>query len=409
MSVSPLPPRESRLATAVAVARDGLARVAEVPAWQLSDRELLDGAEDMYRLVSIVQAQALRMLAEIDTRGLAPDAGSPTTSAWLTARVQMPVGAARRQVALAHTLTAHPATAAALSEGVVNLDHAVVITDALDALPATIQAPVVAEAEQTLLEHAHTFTPRTVRRIGHHLTTVLDPDGPEPADSEPADPGYYLHLWTRADGACEGQFLLDPVTALTLTELIDAGSAPRPSSIDGPDSRTAGRRRADALVDLLARAAGNDEPAPGRARPTIAVSITLDELRRDLPVLGPDDQTLTPAMIRRLSCDAGIIPIVLGSRGEVLDIGRRTRTIPVPIRRALIERDDGCAFPHCGRPPSWTDAHHITPWSQGGRTALNNLVLLCGHHHDTVHHRGWTVRIDQGTGLPTFTPPPWLR
>ena len=114
--------------------------------------------------------------------------------------------------------------------------------------------------------------------------------------------------------------------------------------------------------------------------------MTLDQLRDGLPVLGPDRQTLTAAVIRRLACDAGIIPIVLGSRSEVLDVGRKRRTVPTGIRRALIVRDKGCAFPRCDRPPGWTDAHHIIPWSHGGPTSLQNLVLLCGHHHDTVHH-----------------------
>jgi hypothetical protein len=113
-------------------------------------------------------------------------------------------------------------------------------------------------------------------------------------------------------------------------------------------------------------------------------------------------------VVRRMACDAGIIPIVLGSRSEVLDIGRRSRTVPAAIRRALIQRDQGYAFPSCGRPASWADAHHIIHWAHHGETALHNLVLLCEHHHTTVHHRGWTVRIDEH-GLPAFTPPPWLR
>ncbi len=77
-----------------------------------------------------------------------------------------------------------------------------------------------------------------------------------------------------------------------------------------------------------------------------------------------------------MACDAQIIPIVLGSASQVLDIGRRCRTVPAGIRTALTHRDQGCAFPGCDRPPSWTDAHHIQPWSQGGPTTLSNLV----HH-----------------------------
>jgi hypothetical protein len=88
---------------------------------------------------------------------------------------------------------------------------------------------------------------------------------------------------------------------------------------------------------------------------------------------------------------------------EPLDVGRATRTIPPAIRRALILRDGGCAFPGCTRPPRWTDAHHIQHWADGGPTKLTNLVLLCGHHHDTIHHTPWTVRITHGH--PEFHPP----
>ncbi|MDQ1465225.1 MAG: hypothetical protein QOC73_2166, partial [Actinomycetota bacterium] len=85
---------------------------------------------------------------------------------------------------------------------------------------------------------------------------------------------------------------------------------------------------------------------------------------------------------------------------------RTTRTIPTGIRRALTARDQGCAFPGCDRPPSWCDAHHRVHWADGGHTALCNLCLLCNHHHDTVHHDGWTITMTNGR--PWFIPPPWI-
>jgi hypothetical protein len=77
------------------------------------------------------------------------------------------------------------------------------------------------------------------------------------------------------------------------------------------------------------------------------------------------------------------------------------------MRRALIARDQGCAFPGCGRPPRWCQAHHIQFWADGGPTTLHNLVLLCGHDHHRIHHDGWQV--DPGPdGHPQFHPPPWI-
>jgi hypothetical protein len=116
--------------------------------------------------------------------------------------------------------------------------------------------------------------------------------------------------------------------------------------------------------------------------------------------------TLSAGRARVLACDATIIPTVLGSASEPLDIGRATRVVPPALRRALITRDAGCAFPGCRRPARWADAHHIRHWADGGPTALNNLVLLCNHHHDVIHHTHWEVAIVDGR--PVFTPPAWL-
>jgi len=111
--------------------------------------------------------------------------------------------------------------------------------------------------------------------------------------------------------------------------------------------------------------------------------------------------------VRRWACDCQIIPMVLGTAAEPLDVGRAARTPPPPLRRALDARDGGCAFPGCDRPPKWSRAHHIWHWTRGGPTSIGNLVLLCDHHHKAVHHHGWDVHIDTD-GLPTFYPPVWV-
>ncbi|HWE92191.1 MAG TPA: HNH endonuclease signature motif containing protein, partial [Pseudonocardiaceae bacterium] len=105
-------------------------------------------------------------------------------------------------------------------------------------------------------------------------------------------------------------------------------------------------------------------------------------------------------------CDAGVTPMVLGSRSEPLDVGRTTRTIPTAIRKAVVFRDQGCSFPSCDRPARWCDVHHVEHWADGGPTELGNLTLLCRLHHTLVHHSPW--RIDMDDGIPTFVPPTYI-
>ena len=109
-----------------------------------------------------------------------------------------------------------------------------------------------------------------------------------------------------------------------------------------------------------------------------------------------------------MACQAGLIPVVLGGAGQVLDLGRERRLFTGPLRRAIIARDGGCTFPGCDRPPRWCQAHHIRSWSDGGPTSMNNAVLLCGHHHRIIHQNEWQVRINPADGLPEFVPPSYV-
>ena len=107
-----------------------------------------------------------------------------------------------------------------------------------------------------------------------------------------------------------------------------------------------------------------------------------------------------------LCCDAAVVPIVLNGKGQPLDIGRATRTIPDGLRRAVAARDRGCSHPGCGRPASWCEIHHLIPWEHGGATKLSNLAMLCKVHHRQIHSTEWICRIRDG--LPEFIPPRWI-
>ena len=131
-------------------------------------------------------------------------------------------------------------------------------------------------------------------------------------------------------------------------------------------------------------------------------------LREGIGTATTMDGTEIPAtQLRRIACDAGIIPTVLGSDGEVLDMGCRERTAPPKLRRRLIARDRGCAHPDCDHQPALTQAHPIQHHAHGGLTTPDNMVLLCAYHHTLVHHTAWEVRIHNGK--PEFTPPEYRR
>jgi hypothetical protein len=115
---------------------------------------------------------------------------------------------------------------------------------------------------------------------------------------------------------------------------------------------------------------------------------------------------VTATTLRKIACDADIIPALLGTHGELLDLGRKTRLFTPAQRTALTARDQGCAFPNCTIPAPWCEAHHITYWSQDGPTNLNNGVLLCSAHHHLIHKEQWTITTTNNT--PWFTPPKHL-
>ncbi|MGM7668740.1 HNH endonuclease signature motif containing protein [Microbacterium sp. A93] len=113
---------------------------------------------------------------------------------------------------------------------------------------------------------------------------------------------------------------------------------------------------------------------------------------------GPVD----PTMIRQLACEADLVPVVLGGRGEVLDVGRSQRLFSRRLRQAITARDGGCAAPDCSIPAPWCEAHHIQHWQHGGPTSVQNGVLLCSHHHHAVHSEAWEIRVEDG--VPWFIP-----
>ncbi|WP_125611010.1 HNH endonuclease signature motif containing protein [Specibacter cremeus] len=165
------------------------------------------------------------------------------------------------------------------------------------------------------------------------------------------------------------------------------------------DGRTRAQHLLHQLLDCVTLAAATDTlPDNGGLRPQLHVTLHYEDLKNGLGTAHlPFTGDVPARLLRQAACDADLIPLVLGSTGAVLDEGRRHRLVTPAIRRALIARDGGCAFPDCERPPHWTEAHHVKHWSHGGPTSVANCVLLCGYHHHLLH------RTRSGTGTATST------
>jgi hypothetical protein len=194
------------------------------------------------------------------------------------------------------------------------------------------------------------------------------------------------------DGMAVYRLRLDPEGSQVLEAILGPLSAPRPTP-ECPDLRSCDQRRGQALVEICRRAAAAGGAAPTTTKASVFVTINVQDLknRSGAGTTLLTGQLLAPGTIRRIACDASIIPVVLGTDSEVLDIGRARRLFPPGMLRAMWLRDKGCTIPGCGAPPMWADAHHIVHWVDGGPTALTNAALLCGRHHTIAHQRGWTA------------------
>ncbi len=168
----------------------------------------------------------------------------------------------------------------------------------------------------------------------------------------------------------------------------------------------ANAKRADALEKLAeSYLAGKKEALNGGDKYLIEIHTTADTLAEDGETAESQLKRgeISAETSRRLACDASVVEITEDQHGIPLDVGRKTRTIPPAIRRALKNRDGGCIFPGCCN-DRYVDAHHIHHWADGGETKMDNLVLLCRYHHHLVHEGGFGITKDPA-GTVQFTDP----
>ncbi|MHA3838126.1 DUF222 domain-containing protein [Terrabacter sp. AAH1] len=272
-----------------------------------------------------------------------------------------------------------------------------------------------------LTAQAGVLRPEELARLARHHTEQVRP----PRDEDTLDQGrrQARGLWftpPTKTGMVGLRGMLDPEGAAILQAAIDPLAAPRPVKDEhghttAPDERTPARRRMDALLTIVGRGVAAARGVPVTDKAKVVVLIDYDALTADLEnTLGAGKgagkgagmtltgDVLSPSVVRRLACDAGIIPVVLGRDGAPLDVGYRERLFTYSQRLALIARDRGCSFTGCTVPATWCEAHHVVPWHRGGRTDLANGALLCPHHHTHVHQHDLTATVT-ATGVTWHT------
>lgn len=355
------------------------------------------------------------LLSDVDELGLACDAARVAVVGEAMGRGETSGGSAA--MTLTQWVRHHaPSTRAGGAQQVVAVAQAfgkaanAPVKEAVDTgrLPVRSAAVVVAEADRLrplladgaephvlegLMSMAEQHGPRGCRMVRPALLARYGLEGQLQAEqdagkrfvalSQPHDTGI---------GVFEYRLSLDVEGKAVLEAALGPLSAPKP--VDGErDLRPSDQRRGDALVELVRRAVAAGESVPTSPKAQLVVTMDYEDLASGLrgagtALGGPDTGTLlAPETVRRLACNAAIIPVVLGTAGEILDQGRTHRFFTPAQTRRLWLRDGGCTYPGCSMPPHWADGHHLIHWVDHGTTDLDNAALLCERHHTIVHSR----------------------
>jgi hypothetical protein len=243
--------------------------------------------------------------------------------------------------------------------------------------------------EDEMLDLARQHSVASLRYLCRYARHVADPDG----FFNEAEADYSrrrLHISQMSDGMHAIDGILDPAGGAALKTALDSLSNRR-----GPeDDRTFGQRTADAMVELAHHAMDEGRlPKRNGVKPHINLTTTIEGLKNELGAPPADLELSLPISTRtleRITCDCTMSRVLLAD-SMVIDVGRATRVVSAPMRRALRVRDRGCRWPGCDRQVNWTNPHHVDHWARRGLNRLPNLVLLCFFHHRLVHEGGWQV------------------
>lgn len=438
---------------AIAVA-ERAAELAQVPWGSVAGEETPEVARAIATARSLLDAALLGVAGRIEETDALRELGWASTKDYLTHLTGGHKGTGGGLVRAIEQLRELPAVRDALETGQVTLPQARAIAGKVATLPRLpeFRAAVADRLLDLVDRHGHDAS--DLQNSFGDVVRELDPDGKLLRDDRTKDKQergahHSRHLGLSPDGlggvrlrgygtvedaeriksvlmSLSAPVTTEPGACGGTTRQVDdptldhnghpAGArCPTPGCAhDGRDPRDHGKRMWDALVDACDQLRATDTlPREHGSAPRVVVIIDQESLKQQVIDAGlardgelPSDERMSARAVRRLACDAEIIPAVLGADGQVLDVGRARRLVTATMWLALVLRDRHCAFPGCTRPPVACDAHHIVHWADGGPTSLDNLVMLCRHHHVLTHRTPWTVHLDPATLRPVWTPPP---
>ncbi len=337
--------------------------------------------------INAAQHRFLTLLAALIEREAWEGHGIKSPAHWLNYHCGIDLGAAREKVRVAKSLSTLPAIDDAFRTGTISYSKVRAMTRSATpeneqmllqvALHGTAQ-----HVEQLVRKYRRTESLTDNRRAesqydARELTCYFDDDGM-----------LVLHgRMTPEDGAVFMKAVESMVAAQNPSVLADEETENLPE-------KTFPQKRVDALLALAEQAMSTMEdglqPLSSADKYQVVVHIERGSEQHCSIDSGAHHLPLSPATARRLCCDASLVPVLEDSSGNVLNVGRKTRAIPPSIRRALQIRDHGCRFPGCCE-SRYVDAHHVQHWCDGGETRLDNLVLLCRHHHRLLHQEGYEI------------------
>src|SRR5450759_4049615 len=404
----------------------------------VSDREVLEVLESMLSLQRQVNGTVRVLMAVAEQRNAALRTAKTTLESVMAASGQESVRQVRNQVFQASVLAGRPRVHEAAAAGRITLGQARAIRDVVEGLPEALSDTQKDQAEGFLLRAADRLPAEKLRGMTDQILDQVAPAAKDTAEQRQAKlelrdrramARRCLRFGVPEDGAIEFRGSLPVVDGVRLKGLVESIAArdyraakdiaDRASLAVTPDQRLA-----DALLKVVAAAEGSGAEGGGAGIPAGATQITVLMREQDLldraagRGLLANGTEVSAGELRRLMCDAGFIPLVLGGTSEILDLGRMRRLASPALRHAVGLRDGHCAFPSCEVPLHRCELHHIQPWQDGGPTSLDNLVAVCVRHHHVcepappgVDADGyarppdqWRIRMG-ADGIPQFIPP----